>query len=84
MRKPLVALTAVVAFAIAAPAAAPQANPQPNENASCVAHLTGTVGTPGGARREVHGPEEFPWGQLVSHFATEHEGGSFEECWAEQ
>jgi hypothetical protein len=84
MRKPLVALTAVVAFAIAAPVAAPQANPQPNENASCIAHFIGPLGTPGSGRREVHGRFEFPWGQLISHFAAEHEGGSFEECATEQ
>lgn len=84
MRKLLVALAAVVTSAIAAPVAASQANPRPNENASCLAHLIGPLGTPGSGRSEVRGPEEFPWGQLISHFAAEHEGGSFEECATEQ
>jgi hypothetical protein len=81
MRKLLVALAAVVAFAaITAPVAAPQAKPNPNENANCVAHL----GTPAGIRAEEPGPLDFPFGEFVSHFAVVHEGGSFEECFAEQ
>lgn len=84
MRKLLVALAAVVAFAaITAPVAAPQPNPSPNPNASCVPKLH-AEGTPGAFRSEVHGPFEFPIGLIVSHFAVVHEGASFEECISEQ
>ena len=77
----LVALAAVVAFAsITAPVAAPQAKPKPNENANCVAH----IGTPAGVRAEERGPLGFPFGEIVSHFAVDHEGGSAEECFIEQ
>ena len=86
MRTLLVALAAVVAFAIAAPVAAPQAKADPNDNASCIAHFIGPVGTPGGegGRSEVHGPLGFPWGAVISHFAVVHEGESAEECSFEQ
>jgi hypothetical protein len=87
MRTLLVALAAVVAFAIAAPVAAPQAKADPNDNASCIAHFIEPVGTPGGegGRSEVHGPLGFPWGKVVvSHFAAVHEGTSAEECMIEQ
>ena len=77
----LVALAAVVAFAaITAPVAAPQAKPKPNENANCIAH----IGTPAGVRAEERGPIGFPFGELVSHFAVDHEGSSEEECFTEQ
>ncbi len=81
MRNVFVTGVAVVAFAaITAPVAAPQAKPRPNENASCVAH----VGTPAGVRAEERGPLGFPFGEIVSHFAVDHEGGSAEECFIEQ
>ncbi len=84
MRKLLVALAAVVAFAaITAPVAAPQANPSPNPNAGCVPKLH-VEGTPGAFRSEARGPFDFPIGLLVSHFAVVHEGGSEEECFTEQ
>ena len=84
MRKLLVALAAVVSSAIATPVAGSQANPQPNANASCIAHFIGPLGTPGSGRSGNPGRFEFPWGQLISHFAAEHEGGSAEECATEQ
>jgi hypothetical protein len=87
MRKLLVALAAVIAFAIAAPVAAPQAVADPNDNASCIAHFIEPIGTPGGegGRSEEHGPLGFPWGRdVVSHLAAVHEGASAEECATEQ
>ena len=80
-----VASLVAAAALIAAPVAAPQQG-DPNENASCVAHITHEVGPPGAFRSEFRGPfpEPFPFGAIVSHFASVHEGESFEECITEQ
>jgi hypothetical protein len=76
--------TGVVALGVGGGSTVAVAAP-PDEHASCTAHFVhGPMGPPGQFRSQFRNEYNEPFGRSVSHYSSEHEGGSFEECRTEQ